>query len=106
MFVKARDWTSVDSFFSKYVDANNGYYMQTTSNDYLQFKANTGGNTVIETIASETGGLINEQWAHIAYTADRDGDGLKEYRCTAKKGDGSRCKNKSENKNKKCSAHQ
>jgi len=106
MFVKTRDWTSIDSFFAKYVDANNGYYMQTTSNNYLQFKANTGGNTVIETIASETGGLIDEQWAHIAYTADRDGDGLKEYRCTATKSNGKRCKNKTENTNKKCYAHQ
>ena len=37
---------------------------------------------------------------------DRDGDGLKEYRCTAKKTNGKRCKNKTENKNKKCYAHQ
>jgi len=37
---------------------------------------------------------------------DRDGDGLKEYRCTAIKSNGKRCKNKTENKNKKCYAHQ
>ena len=37
---------------------------------------------------------------------DRDGDGLKEYRCTAVKSNGKRCKNKTENKNKKCYAHQ
>jgi hypothetical protein len=37
---------------------------------------------------------------------DRDGDGLKEYRCTATKTNGDRCKNKTENKNKKCYAHQ
>ena len=38
--------------------------------------------------------------------SDRDGDGLKEYRCTASKTNGRRCKNKTENTNKKCYAHQ
>ena len=42
------------------------------------------------------------QWAHL----DRDGDGIKEYRCTGIKKDGKRCKNKTENKNKRCYAHQ
>ena len=39
---------------------------------------------------------------------DLDGDGKKEYRCTAytRKGKGPRCKNITENKNKKCYAHQ
>ena len=37
---------------------------------------------------------------------DRDGDGLKEYRCIGIKKNGDRCKNKTENKNKKCYAHQ
>ena len=37
---------------------------------------------------------------------DRDGDGIKEYRCTAKTRSGKRCKNKTENKNKRCYAHQ
>ena len=37
---------------------------------------------------------------------DRDGDGIKEYRCTATTSSGKRCKNKTENKNKKCYAHQ
>ena len=37
---------------------------------------------------------------------DRDGDGIKEYRCTATTSSGNRCKNKTENKNKKCYAHQ
>ncbi len=37
---------------------------------------------------------------------DRDGDGIKEYRCTATKANGERCRNKTENKNKKCYAHQ
>jgi len=37
---------------------------------------------------------------------DRDGDGVKEYRCTATKTNGKRCKNKTENKNKRCYAHQ
>tara|TARA_R110001592_G_scaffold33581_4_gene116221 strand:- start:1438 stop:11751 length:10314 start_codon:yes stop_codon:yes gene_type:complete len=37
---------------------------------------------------------------------DRDNDGIKEYRCTATKTNGDRCKNKTENKNKKCYAHQ
>jgi hypothetical protein len=37
---------------------------------------------------------------------DLDGDGVKEYRCTATTSSGSRCKNKTENKNKKCYAHQ
>ena len=37
---------------------------------------------------------------------DRDGDGLKEYLCTATTSSGKRCKNKTENKNKKCYAHQ
>ena len=37
---------------------------------------------------------------------DRDGDGKKEYRCIATKSNGQRCKNKTENKNKKCYAHQ
>ena len=37
---------------------------------------------------------------------DRDNDGLKEYRCTATKTNGEQCKNKTENKNKKCYAHQ
>jgi hypothetical protein len=37
---------------------------------------------------------------------DRDGDGKKEYRCTGTTNSGSRCKNKTENKNKKCYAHQ
>ena len=38
--------------------------------------------------------------------SDTDGDGLKEYRCTATKTNGQRCKNKTENKNKRCYAHQ
>ena len=37
---------------------------------------------------------------------DRDGDGIKEYRCTATTKSGKKCKNKTENKNKKCYAHQ
>ena len=37
---------------------------------------------------------------------DRDGDGKKEYRCTGNTKSGRRCKNKTENKNKKCYAHQ
>ena len=37
---------------------------------------------------------------------DRDNDGIKEYRCTAITSSGKRCKNKTENKNKKCYAHQ
>ena len=37
---------------------------------------------------------------------DRDGDGIKEYRCAATTSSGKRCKNKTENKNKKCYAHQ
>tara|TARA_S200002703_G_scaffold37359_2_gene32658 strand:- start:243 stop:1223 length:981 start_codon:yes stop_codon:yes gene_type:complete len=37
---------------------------------------------------------------------DRDGDGIKEYRCTGTTSSGKRCKNKTENKNKKCYAHQ
>ena len=37
---------------------------------------------------------------------DRDGDGIKEYRCTATTSSGRRCKNKTENKNKRCYAHQ
>ena len=32
--------------------------------------------------------------------------GKKEYRCTAMKSDGDRCKNKTENESKKCYAHQ
>jgi len=45
---------------------------------------------------------------HAAFTdgMDRDGDGKKEYRCIGTKKDGNRCKNKTENKNKKCYAHQ
>tara|TARA_R100000805_G_C3606941_1_gene107384 strand:- start:75 stop:1451 length:1377 start_codon:yes stop_codon:yes gene_type:complete len=37
---------------------------------------------------------------------DRDNDGIKEFRCTAIKSNGQRCKNRTENKNKKCYAHQ
>jgi hypothetical protein len=37
---------------------------------------------------------------------DNDGDGIKEYRCTATKTNGKRCKNRTENKNKRCYAHQ
>jgi hypothetical protein len=37
---------------------------------------------------------------------DRDGDGVKEYRCIGTKTNGKRCKNKTENKNKRCYAHQ
>ena len=37
---------------------------------------------------------------------DRDNDGIKEFRCTATTGSGKRCKNRTENKNKKCYAHQ
>ena len=44
--------------------------------------------------------------ATFKYGMDRDGDGKKEYRCTAKKSNGQRCKNKTENKNKRCYAHQ
>ena len=47
---------------------------------------------------------------HKSYKAneasDRDGDGIKEYRCKATTGSGKRCKNRTENKNKKCYAHQ
>jgi hypothetical protein len=45
---------------------------------------------------------------HMNFTdgMDRDGDGAKEYRCTATKTNGKRCKNKTENKNKRCYAHQ
>jgi len=64
------------------------------------------------------GGRCNMQVATEAKTAkciyhrafkdgsDTDGDGKKEYRCKAKTSSGSRCKNKTENKNKKCYAHQ
>ena len=41
-----------------------------------------------------------------AVGSDTDGDGKKEYRCIATKANGKRCKNKTENKNKKCYAHQ
>jgi len=37
---------------------------------------------------------------------DRDGDGIKEYQCTAYTKSKRRCKNKTENKNKRCYAHQ
>jgi hypothetical protein len=37
---------------------------------------------------------------------DTDNDGKPEFRCTAIKSNGKRCKNKTENKNKKCYAHQ
>ena len=37
---------------------------------------------------------------------DRDGDGVKEYRCKAITKSNKRCKNKTENKSKKCYAHQ
>jgi len=37
---------------------------------------------------------------------DRDGDGIKEYRCTAITSSKKRCRNKTENKSKKCYAHQ
>ena len=37
---------------------------------------------------------------------DRDGDGVKEYRCKATTSSGKRCRNKTENKNKRCYAHQ
>ena len=37
--------------------------------------------------------------------SDRDGDGVKEYRCTAITGSGNRCKNRTENTSKKCYAH-
>ena len=45
---------------------------------------------------------------HVTFTdgMDRDGDGLKEYRCIGIKSNGKRCKNKTENKNKRCYAHQ
>ena len=45
---------------------------------------------------------------HVAFKdgMDRDGDGLKEYRCVAIKSNGKRCKNKTENRNKRCYAHQ
>ena len=45
---------------------------------------------------------------HATFTdgMDRDGDGVKEYRCTGTKKNGKRCKNKTENKNKRCYAHQ
>ena len=38
--------------------------------------------------------------------SDTDGDGKKEYKCTARTSSGSACKNKTENTNKKCYAHQ
>ena len=37
---------------------------------------------------------------------DRDGDGKKEYQCRKRKSNGQRCKNKTENKNQYCYAHQ
>ena len=37
---------------------------------------------------------------------DRDNDGIREFRCTATKSNGDRCKNRTENKSKKCYAHQ
>ena len=43
---------------------------------------------------------------HMEGTYDLDGDGLKEYQCTGTTSSGKRCKNKTENKNKKCYAHQ
>ena len=36
---------------------------------------------------------------------DRDGDGIKEYRCKAITSSGARCKNRTEHKSKKCYAH-
>jgi hypothetical protein len=38
--------------------------------------------------------------------SDRDNDGIKEYQCKSKTGSGGRCKNRTENTNKKCYAHQ
>ena len=38
--------------------------------------------------------------------SDNNGNGVKEYQCSGKTGSGSRCKNRTENKNKKCYAHQ
>tara|TARA_R110000824_G_scaffold126269_5_gene285763 strand:+ start:13118 stop:21373 length:8256 start_codon:yes stop_codon:yes gene_type:complete len=38
--------------------------------------------------------------------SDRDKDGIKEYQCKSKTGSGKRCKNRTENKSKKCYAHQ
>ena len=45
---------------------------------------------------------------HMAFKdgMDRDGDGVKEYRCKATTSSGKRCRNKTENKNKRCYAHQ
>jgi hypothetical protein len=45
---------------------------------------------------------------HMKFTdgMDRDGDGIKEYRCTGRTSSGRRCRNKTENKNKRCYAHQ
>ena len=37
---------------------------------------------------------------------DRDNDGLKEYQCAATTSSGKRCRNKTENENKRCYAHQ
>ena len=38
--------------------------------------------------------------------SDRNNNGIKEYQCKSLTGSGKRCKNRSENKNKKCYAHQ
>ena len=38
--------------------------------------------------------------------SDRDNDGIKEYQCKGMTSSGNRCKNRTENKNKKCYAHQ
>ena len=47
---------------------------------------------------------------HKSYKAneasDRDNDGIKEYQCKAYTKSKKRCKNRTENKNKKCYAHQ
>jgi hypothetical protein len=45
---------------------------------------------------------------HMAFKdgMDRDGDGIKEYQCKATTSSGRRCRNKTENKNKRCYAHQ
>ena len=57
-------------------------------------------------------GYIKEKtWTCMHHTTfkdgmDRDGDGKKEYRCVGTKVDGKRCKNKTENTNKRCYAHQ
>ena len=104
LWVKLADVTS-KYLITKVEDSDNQILIY-FSGDKIVANLQGGGDDICTHTGAPNMTALQDTWIHICVTMDRDGDGIKEYRCTASKTNGERCKNKTENKNKKCYAHQ